>query len=189
LKRTTLLDVIAGETFWMQPKGDDLLLTAVGRSMPGKPIGDDDLINNIKLFLWTRANGGMVAVAETVGPLFALSPDGGRVMIHKITPKNEKMPGKYEVMVIRTNGSDGVSLRTINEGEPMPMWPAWRNETQVALTAPKPTAATVGGEPRQQFDVVLYNLTEKGELRDGKNLSDTWDPDLKPYEKAAATQK
>ena len=187
LNRTYLLDVVAGETFWMQPKGDDLLLTAVGRTVPGKPIADDDLLNNIKLFMWTRANGGMVAVAESVGPLFALSPDGSRVMIHKITPKSEKMPGKFELMVIRTNGSDGRILRTINEGEPMPMWPAWRSDTQIALTAPQPKAITAGGEPRQQFDVVLYNLTEKGELREGKTLSDTWDPDLKPYEKASAT--
>ena len=52
-----------------------------------------------------------------------------------------------------------------------------------------PKAVTAGGEPRQQFDVVLYNLTEKGQLTDGKTLSDSWDPDLRPFEKAAATQK
>ena len=189
LPRVQLLDVIAGETFWFAPKGDDLLLTAVGRTVPGKPIVDDEMVANIKLFLWTRANGGLVAVADSVGPLFTLSPDGTRVMIHKITPKNEKMPMKYELMVIRTNGSDAQSLRTINEGEPMPMWPCWRSDTQVVVTSPKPAPITSGGEPRNQFDVMLYNLSEKGELQDGKSLSDTWEPDLKPYEKAPATQK
>lgn len=187
LARTPLLDVVVGETFWLSAVGDGLLLTAVARSVPGEPIADNELVNHIKLFQWTRANNGIVAVADSAGPLFAVSPDGKRVMIHKITPRSDKTPMKMELQVIRTNGSDGLTLRTTFEGAPMPMWPAWRGDGQITLNAPDPKPETRGGEPRQAFDVVLYDVPEKGELTGGKVLSDSWDPDLRPYEKGPAT--
>ena len=40
-----------------------------------------------------------------------------------------------------------------------------------------------------QYDVVLYTITDKGELTPDKTLSDNWDSDLRPWEKPAATQK
>jgi hypothetical protein len=187
LTRTPLIDVVAGETYWLAALGEDLLLTAVSRTMPGKPIAEDDLLAHCKLFMWTRANNGIVAVADNAGPLFALSPDGKRVLIHKITPRNDKMAMMLELQVIYANGSGGMTLRTTREGDPLPMWPAWRTDSQITLNAPEPKSETRAGEPRQVFDVTTFTLTDKGELINGKVLSGSWDPDLRPHEKAPAT--
>ena len=96
LDRKPLVDVIPSQTPYMAALGDNLLITAVERTFPGKPTDENKLI--CKLFQWTRANCGIVALADDVGPLFAISPDGQRVMIEKLTPKTDQAPAKRAQM-------------------------------------------------------------------------------------------
>lgn len=180
LDRTPLLDILPDQTPWIAAIGDNLLLSSIGRAFPGKPLARDSA-SVCKLYMWTRANGGIVSISDDVGPLFAPSPDGQRVLIEKITPKNGQTPAKRELVMIRANGSDGSTLRDLSQSETFAMWPAWRGNDQIAFTAPEGQPTTVGKDPAVAFPVVLYSLTDKNALEPVKTLSQTWEPTMMPY--------
>jgi|GEM_PF-1585893 len=181
LERTPLIDVIPAQTPCMAPLGENMLLTSIARSFPGKPTADDKLV--CKLFMWTRANCGIVSLADDVGPLFAPSPDGSRILIEKITPATEQMPAKRELQLIRANGSDGNTLRDLSHRDIFALWPAWRGNSEITFTSPEEDAKTVAvnNEQHLQYDVVQYKITEKGQLEAIKTLSESWENAMKPY--------
>ncbi|CAN5410717.1 hypothetical protein BH10PLA1_BH10PLA1_21250 [soil metagenome] len=181
LVRVPLMDVVPSQTPWIVAIGDNLLLTSIARTFPGKPVVDDKLI--CKLFLWTRANCGIVSLADDVGPLFALSPDGQRILIEKITPAMESSPAKRELLLIRANGSDGMALRDLSHRDIFALWPAWHGNGEITFTSPEEDAktVTVKNETRLQYDIVQYKITDKGELQAIKTLSEGWDAAMKPY--------
>jgi hypothetical protein len=183
LARTPLLDVIPSQTPFIQPLGENLLLTSVGRSFPGKPLDDTPDRATYKLFMWTRANGGIVSLVDDVGPLFAISPDGQRVLIEKLSPATDRLPAKRELQLIRANGSDGYTLRDLSKHDLFPLWPAWHGNDEITFTSPDEDAktATVDKEQRLIYDMVQYQITEKGELKPIQTLSESWKADEKPY--------
>jgi len=182
LDRAPLLDVLPGQTPYLAALGENMLITSVGRSFPGKPITDDDKLV-CKLYLWTRANCGIVSIADDVGPLFAVSPDGQRVLIEKISPKTEQSPAKRELQVIRANGSDGHTLRDLSKHDAFALWPAWRGNSEITFTAPEEDAeaVTVDGQSRLQYEVIHYRLNDKYELESITQLSEPWKTGMRPY--------
>ncbi len=182
LDRTALFDVLPGETPYLAALGENLLVTSVSRSFPGKPIADDDK-RICKLYLWTRANCGIVSIADEVGPLFAVSPDGQRVLIEKISPKTDQSPAKRELQVVRTNGSDGHMLRDLSKHDAFALWPAWRGNSEITFTAPEEDAeaVTVDGQNRLQYEVIHYRLNGTYDLEPITKLSEPWKTGMRPY--------
>ncbi len=182
LERSPLFDVLPGETPYIAALGENLLVTSVARNFPGKPITHDDS-RVCNLYLWTRANCGLVSIADGVGPLFAVSPDGQRVLIEKIASKADPSPIKRELQIIRTNGSDGHTLRDLSKHDAFALWPAWRGNGEITFTAPEEDAAaiTVDGQNRLQYEVIQYRLNEKFDLEPISKLSESWKADMKPY--------
>ncbi len=180
--RTPLMDVVPAETPWLAALGDNLLLTSFPRTFPGKPIAEQEM-NACKLYMWTRGNGGIVALADDVGPFFSLSPDGKRLLIEKMVAKTEQSPGKHELQIIRANGSDGHTLRDLSKHIWFAMLPTWHGNNEISFNSTDETAkpATVKDRACLQYDAVLYKLNEKEELEPIKTLSESWDSAIKPY--------
>jgi hypothetical protein len=83
---------------------------------------------------------------------------------------------------MRSNGSDGVVLRDLAAHDSFALWPAWHGNDEISFTAADESKSTkVGDEQRLPYDLVLYKVTEKGELQPIKTLSEGWDVAMKPY--------
>ena len=182
LERTTLLDVIPAQTPWLQPLGEDLLLSAYPRTFPGKPTEELSDDTPFKLYHYSRADRGITAIADDVGPLFMPSPDGKRILIEKITPATAAKPVKKELVVVNANGSDGHVLRDLTAYPTLPLWPTWRGNDEITFVPPvdpaNPPAAAEDG--RIYVDVVLYRLGGEYQLQPLRTLSQKWEQAMKP---------
>jgi len=183
--RHPLLAVYAEETTFFQAVGEEaLLFTAVDRKLPG-PILDSGRVETFpKLFQYTRANSAVAVVAESVGPLFTLSPDGKHILYERITPATETSEEKRELAVMNANGSDPHSLRDLSQYPKLPMWPAWRDAEHFSFVppvTPEHPARDVG--KRLVYDVMLYRITGEGEMdpEPVRVLSKDWPDDMRPY--------
>jgi hypothetical protein len=135
------------------------------------------------LFHFSRADGGLCAIAEDVGPLFAVSPDQKQILIEKITPITESKTARRELVLIRPNGSDGRVLRDITVPANTPLWPSWKSNNEIAFTAPADNTRPLRVEQDSsvRFDLVLYRLNEIFELKPIHTLSEGWPMNLKPF--------
>jgi len=86
LERTPQVDVIPGATAFIQPTEDGLVFTTLPRSFPVKS-AKQNVDRPPGLYHFTRANGGVTAMAESSGPVFMPSPDGKRILYVKVTPR------------------------------------------------------------------------------------------------------
>ncbi|HSV13068.1 MAG TPA: hypothetical protein VLI90_02330 [Tepidisphaeraceae bacterium] len=182
LERTPLVDLIPSTTTFMQPTGDGLLFTTVAASVPVKASKENEH-RPPGLFHYTRANGGVTAMAEATEQLFMPSPDGKRILYIKLTPASEKMPLKRELCVMNANGSDEHVLRDLTIfGQQPPMWPGWRGNDEITFVGSKAEDQPVqeGKDPRIAFDVVQYKINAQGALEPIKTLSDGWPIEMKP---------
>ncbi len=177
-----LLSIIPSETAWTAAVGENLLFTTMPHQYPGKYTKNDNR-SDFKLFQWTRANGSVVSIADDVGPLFAVSPDGQRVLIERVTPNDDKDKEKHTLEVIRSNGSDGHALRDLGPYNDFAIWPAWRGNDEITFTNPVADGKRVpaDGKVHVQYEVVQYKLTDKFELSPIATLSDSWDAADKPF--------
>jgi hypothetical protein len=200
LPRQRLLDVIISQTGWMEACDCGLIFTAAPRTFPGPPSADEPSI--AKLYQFNYSDGGLTVLADATGPLFDLSPDGKRLLFEKITPQEpsatcptitqnspppaSQPPLRDELCVMNINGSEPHVLASFMDytGSPNPpMWPAWHGNDQITFLGPADQArhAMIGGEDHKLFDVVLYQITDKGTLKALKTLSTDWTDGLKPY--------
>jgi hypothetical protein len=188
LERTPLVDVLPRETAFIQPTGDGFLFTTTPREFPAKTINIAERPTG--LYHYTRANGGVAAMAESTHSLFLPSPDGKRILYLHIIPKTEKMPERRELCVMNANGSDQHVLSDVTMyGQQLPMWPTWHGNEQITFIAPGAldVPAAEGNEPRVAFDVVLFNISPQGALEAVKTLSQDWPIEMKPSMKKSAS--
>jgi hypothetical protein len=178
-EQSTLAHVVPAATPWLQALGEDILLTAAPMSLPGKP-SEHDAMN---LYYLSRADGSITSIAEDIGPLFAPSPDGKRILFEKKTPR-EGQSTKAELAIMNSNGSDVHVLRD-NTDSGLPMWPAWRGNDEIAFVGPMEDAKTVTDDEKTLllFDVVLYRISPEYTLEPIRTLSQTWEDGLKPSRK------
>jgi hypothetical protein len=173
LERTHVLAVIPTVTPWIQPLGPDLLLTARPITFPAPPPDENPSLN---LYLYTRANRSLTPIANYVGRFFQPSPDGKRILYEALTLDPDNNITRRELAVINANGSAARPLMDLTAfGEDLPLWPAWRNNSEISFLA----NPTTEGD-RMFVDVVLYALDDAGELRPVKTLSESWEPELRP---------
>lgn len=182
LERTPLLEVIPAETGWIVAQGRDLLLTAVPRTFPSKPPAEYEDEPVVNLYRFTRANGGVSAIAEGTGPLFMPSPDGKRILFEKVIPATADKPARRELALMSSNGSDSHILRDITAfGTSQPMWPNWRGNDEIAYIESAAASRAAPENHGDEFEVDLYKVTDKCELQTIRKLSSSWtDPLMKP---------
>lgn len=176
-----LLDVLCDRTGWLYACANpgeraDLLFTAAPATFPGPPHEWDD--PPLKLLHFTR-DGGVAAIAENVGALFAPSPDGKQILFES---SGEDGSGS-ELWIMNANGSDPHLLRNLNDYNGLPpMWPAWLGNDRIVFVSPPDTGrqVTLDGRQRTVYEVVLYRLNEKRELEALQTLSNGWDDRMRP---------
>jgi len=174
-QRTHLLDLLASDTFWVQPLGEDLLLTTRKAAFPAASQSD-----SITLFLFTPKNGALVPLAENVGPIFMPSPDGKFILLE------QKSTDGSTLSLINANGSNPHLLRKLPQH--LPMYPNWHSSDQITFAAPAEEEQASGD--RTPTEVVQYKLVD-GRLEPQATLSTHWPQSLKPSyhtEDLAATQ-
>lgn len=183
-----LLNLTTELTGWIQAINHEaILFTAVDQKFPG-PILDVDKDRSFKLFQYTFANSALSIVAENVGNLFTLSPDGKHILFERVTPAGESMPERHELAVMNVNGSDAHVLRDLSQYVQLPMWPAWRDAEHFAFVP-----AVTPENPAQPFgdlltyEVMLYRISGEGEMQPQpvRKLSEIWDDAMKPFVKVS----
>lgn len=187
IERTSLVDVLPNRTTYLQSTDDGLLFTTMPRAFPVRS-SKENAERPPGLYHYTRANGGITAMAESSADLFSASPDNKRILYFKVTPATDKMPAKRELAVMNANGSDEHILRDVSgQGDVPAMWPAWHGNEEITFISPSAQDLPVqqAKEPRVAFDVVMYKLTPQGTLEGGKVLSEGWPTGMKPSMKKA----
>ncbi|MCC6423858.1 MAG: PD40 domain-containing protein [Phycisphaerales bacterium] len=164
-QRNPLLDVLWSDTLWIQPLGEDLLLTTRKAVYPATTQPATGT-----LFLFSPRNGALVPLAENVGPIFMPSPDGKFILFQQNTSDGTTLS------VMNANGSNPQSLRKLPSN--LPMYPNWRTSAQITYAAPfdEQSPSTQGRTPTQ---VVQYKLLD-GRLEPSATLSTHWPQSLKP---------
>lgn len=170
-QRTHLLDLLASDTFWVQPLGEDLLLTTRKAAFPAAAQPD-----SVTLFLFTPKNGALVPLADRVGPIFMPSPDGKRIMFEQITKEGPDAVQQRHLAVMNANGSDPHILCRLPQH--LPMYPNWHGSDRITFVAPaQVNAPTSNG--RTLTDVIEYRLVD-GRMEPLATLSTDWPDGLKP---------
>ncbi|MBV8780173.1 MAG: hypothetical protein JO353_02140 [Phycisphaerae bacterium] len=189
-KRRELLNIVPTRFGWMQSCDGDILFTAKPLATP-QPV--EQSAKQCSLFRYTRANRGMMSIAENVGPLFAVSPDGKKVLFEKLsdvdsaTQTSATQPTsapalRRELSVMNANGSNPQILCTLTDSEdaPLAMWPAWHGSDRISFVGPNPKPIQQNGKAMKQYSVVDFALSDQGGLTDPHSLSDAWDQNLLP---------
>ncbi|MCC7352103.1 MAG: PD40 domain-containing protein [Phycisphaerales bacterium] len=164
-QRNVLLEVLWSDTFWIQPLGEDLLLTTRKASFPATTQP-----SAATLFLFTPRNGALVPLAENVGPIFMPSPDGKFILLE------QKSTDGSTLSLINANGSNPQSLCKLPSN--LPMYPNWRTSEQITFAAPF-DANSPASEGRTSTEVIQYKLLD-GRLQPLATLSTHWPQSLKP---------
>jgi hypothetical protein len=199
-QRTTLLEPDGKTIQWVQAVRGGLILTARPADKTPRPRHGGPRPAPCTMYRRTAKEGGkgtLEPLAENVGPLFAVSPDGRRVLFEKSSPPQVEGQPEHRalaVMNVAAGGADSIQeLRdlTIDVGTfrttEMAMWPAWCGNDKIAFTE----TFGPGSEPRPdkdnrlRLDVVLYQLTADGLLQPLRTLSQRWDKSMKPAISAA----
>ncbi len=132
--RTPLIDVLWQKVSDIQPVQDGLLFTTSARAFPAKAIAETPGKERpVSLYHWTRANGGIAAAVDDTGPLFLPSPDGKRILYIDISPPTGNTPGKQELFVMNSNGSDSHLLLDLSAFSQLPMWPSWHGNDAISF--------------------------------------------------------
>lgn len=168
-RRNALLDVLWSDTYWIQPLGEDLLLTTRKASFPATTQP-----STATLFLFTPRNSALVPLAENVGPIFMPSPDGKFILFKQITSDGSNLS------LMNANGSNPQTLRKLPSN--LPMYPNWRTSDQITYAAPF-DAQSPSTDGRTSAEVVQYKLVD-GRLEPQATLSTHWPQSLKPAYRA-----
>jgi len=178
-----LLTVIVKDVFWMEKSAgdDDLLITAIGRTFPA-PLSKSGANHRINLYHFSRGDGGLVAIAESVGPVFTQRPGKPDILIEKITAESENMPEKHEMLLIGANGANGRSLRNLSKRDNIALWPAWRGGSEITLDSDTPVFSDDKNN-HEFYDVIHYHLDEPASLKPLRTLSAKWDTGMKPWKR------
>ncbi len=176
--RNPLVNVLMKRAIWLERAGSTILFTSTKQTFPGSPSEDADKHD---LYTFTPADGKLVSIADDVGPLFTISPDGKLVLFQRSWTDK----GKRAVIVMNVNGSDAQVLREMPEGFDAPALPAWRSNEEISWSSPDPTAndKNADGTPRRLYDLVLYRLVDGKMLDPVRTLSTTWTNDQRPRTK------
>ena len=190
LDRVPLADVLWDRTGCIAAVDDGLLFTTAGRVFPAKAskAAADQPPN---LYHYSRADGKLTMIAESTGDLFAVSPDGRRILYIKDTPGIDGSPDRRELAAMNIDGTDGHVLSDISRyGSQSPMWPAWHGNDRVTFVSPG--GADLPGkpdeDPRMAFDVVDYRITPTNSLEPAATLSGDWPAEMKPAMRKADFQ-
>ena len=185
LERRTAAVVLRRLVAWMEPAGEDILFTGVNVSLP-MVAGDVENLPPHKLMRWVRAEGKLKVALDDVGELFAPSPDGQRVLLEKITPaaNKEDRTSDFAVWDMRSGTVQTVCALPLEANLPdkphagIPAYPVWRGNDEITFV--DWTKPPVQQNDRAYFDLVLYQLTDKLELKPVRTLSETWPTEMKP---------
>src|SRR5690606_28307203 len=114
-----------------------------------------------RLFYFTRANKGLTTLAETVGPFFAISPDGSRILFEQVIAGANDTPSTHALAVMNRNGSSPQQLFSLDALEAFPMLPNWRSADEITfISAPAGDDPLLANrEDRLLLNVIHYHLT------------------------------
>jgi hypothetical protein len=179
----TLLAMIAlPGNGYLARHGQTLLLSSVPLTLPmnGASLDGDFRLQN-RLYRVNLAARSLEPIAEHVGQFFALSPDGSRVLIEHVVPREGEPPTR-SLAVMSVDGGSVRDLRPLDGyDEKLPMFPAWRTNDELAFVPPPDRAVLQRFEEKtiQSHEVVLYRLGAEG-LGDLRPLSPTWPIEARP---------
>lgn len=186
LEQQTLVRVLAGETIWIERAGDDLLFTARQRNFPAAAEEENPSESALAfaLFQYTRADGSLNVIAERVGALFALSPDGQRILFEQAA-KGEDDADQRLIMLMNRDGSGTVALRDISRfGNTLPAYPMWCGNDRITFVPENVADAEVDQTDRnwRRTDLVRFVLKDdpQSPLEAERVLSGDWAHELKP---------
>lgn len=191
-KRVPLVSVLSRKTVWLQRAGNTILFTTRRATFPTAAIAEDDGDGDDKfdLFAFTPADKKLIAIAEDVGALFSVSPDGNRVLVER-APKDTQPGG---LVLMNANGSSSQVLRPYGKLDSKPAFPAWRGNGELSYFSPDKVATSTDdqGNTKWYYDLVLYSVEDGKTLAPVKTLSTDWPNDMRPVApgpKVAAEQK
>jgi hypothetical protein len=189
LERARLLLVFTKFTPWLQPLGDDILLTTLPFAFPGIVPGDMDLVG-AGLFRYSRADNSVKNLVENVGQYFTPSPNEKLVLFEKVHNHADPASRGSDLAILDVAGNtvhvvaDAKVAAADADGamhSGMPAFPAWRTSDEISFTSPtEPNKAPVLKDDRGYFDLSLYRLTPQFKLEPLRMLSEKWPVEMKP---------
>ncbi|MGE5610986.1 MAG: hypothetical protein ACM359_17180 [Bacillota bacterium] len=191
LDRQPLAIVLLPLTPWIQPLGQDILLTSFSFTFPG-PIPQTDPEENavFTLFRYVHADKTVKPLATEVGQYFLTSPDGKRILVEKILNPADKDKRQSKIAVIEsaTGSTHILADATVTLTDPagnrhtgFPAYPAWRSNDELSFTSPiDPIKPIEQKDSRYYFNLALYRLTPDYQLKPLRTLSDPWPLEIKP---------
>ncbi len=191
LDRIALVDVLWDRTSCLFAVEDGLLLTTAGRVFPAAS-SKSTAGSPPNLYHYSRADGKLTTIAESTGELFAVSPDGKRILYIKDTPGAEEHLEKRELAVINSDGSNGHILLDISRYGAQPsMWPAWHGNDRITFVPGdgKDLPGKPDDDPKIAFDLVDYRITAENLLEPAATLSGDWPAEMKPAMRRADFEK
>ena len=194
-----------GLVAWLRPlPGGDLLLLAIPwEAAKAAEARGEGPMPPATLYRFARATRELSVVADGLGLMLAVSPDGRRLLALRVNPPSSAPSSSaadgasddtdtdraddddghadaetYELVLMNADGSRVRSVRRVEAW--VPLWPSWRDADHFLLASAEPLGpANATGV--KHYAVEEYRVEPGGGGTRVRRLSAAWDSDLLPF--------
>lgn len=180
------LATVPADSPWLEPLGEDLLLTTRPLILPAAPPEPEEQDRPYRLYRYMRSTGTVAPLADEVGALFRPGPDRRLIMLQKLRRDDGEWRSELAVLDLSSGRTHALcdlpqKMQPHTAGHtPLAAYPAWRTSTEISFLGEPAPAGKDDSDKRKTFDLALYRLTDRFEVKLLRVLSSGWPAELRP---------